>query len=108
MWDVFNSFSTACQQARGSDNRKIGSMSAIVLTAFFAFIALTAVTALADSALRWWSAFGLLNASGVATGVAPALLRGRRAEIVHGGFSGYGRATGARQPSQRCALRAAA
>lgn len=65
-------------------------MFALFLTAVFAIAAIAALAVLADSGLRWWSAFGMLRMrmkQGYAS--APA---GQRPHSLAEGSLGYARA----------------
>ena len=80
-------------------------MFAFVLIAAFALASLATVLVLADSGLRWWSAFGLLR-SRMKQGYA-SIGAGQRPVIVTGCASGFGRQMRAypaiRQVTQRAA-----
>ncbi len=64
-------------------------MFAIVLIAAFTLAGLATVVVLADSGLRWWSAFGMLRQR-MKQGYATAGV-GRRPAIVSGSANGFGR-----------------
>ena len=64
-------------------------MFATVLFAAFALASVATVLVLADSGLRWWSAFGLLRQR-MKQGYASAGV-GQRPAIVTGSANGFGR-----------------
>ena len=80
-------------------------MFAFVLIAAFALASLATVTVLADSGLRWWSAFGMLRQR-MKQGYASAGV-GQRPAIITGCANGFGRQARAyptiRQVTQRAA-----
>ncbi|QKG71197.1 hypothetical protein [Erythrobacter mangrovi] len=71
-------------------------MFALFLVALFALTAVAALGVLADSGLRWWSAFGQLRREVIRTAIV-APLPDLRPTISAGGCSGFGRG-GTRQP----------
>lgn len=79
-------------------------MFALVLFAFLGFLAIACLAVLADSALRWRSAYGALKRQmgdcERTSPQAPICVRNHNAQPA--------RALGSRQPIQRAALRAAA
>ena len=80
-------------------------MFATVLIAAFALASLATVLVLADSGLRWWSAFGLLRQrmkAGYATAGA-----GQRPAVVSGSGNGFGRQPRAYPVIRKVTLRAA-
>lgn len=80
-------------------------MFAIVLIAAFAFAAMATVLVLADSGLRWWSAFGILRQrmkAGYATAGA-----GQRPSVVSGNGNGFSRQPRAYPVIRQVTLRAA-
>ena len=64
-------------------------MFATVLIAAFALASVATVLVLADSGLRWWSAFGLLRQR-IKSGYATAGI-GQRPSIIGGEAIGFGR-----------------
>ena len=80
-------------------------MFAIVLTVAFTLASVATVLVLADSGLRWWSAFGTLRRR-MKQGYATAGV-GQRPAVVTGSANGFGRQAKAypviRQVSQRAA-----
>lgn len=65
-------------------------MFALFLVALFALAAIAALGVLADSGLRWWSAFGQLRREIRHEGVYAAL-PALRSPVVSGGCTGLGR-----------------
>ena len=80
-------------------------MFAFVLTVAFTLASVATVLVLADSGLRWWSAFGALRRR-MKQGYATAGV-GQRPAVVTGSANGFGRQAKAypviRQVSQRAA-----
>lgn len=67
-------------------------MFALFLVALIALAAIAALGVLADSGLRWWSAFGQLRREVARTATAVPLPDLRPA-MTSGGFTGFGRST---------------
>jgi hypothetical protein len=85
------------------------TMFAMLLIVLFALLGLASAIVLADSGLRWWSAFGRLRRQLDWAGnyALPASLV-TRPTTARGGFSGSGRVAMAHPRAARRALRAAA
>ena len=80
-------------------------MFALVLFAAFTLATLATVFVLADSGLRWWSAFGMLRQRmqrGYATSGT-----GQRPAIITGSANGFGRADRAYPVARKVTKRAA-
>ncbi|MEZ5679922.1 MAG: hypothetical protein R3E14_01350 [Erythrobacter sp.] len=65
-------------------------MFALFLIALVALTAVAAMAVLADSGLRWWSAFGQLRREVSRTAIV-APLPVLRSSVVSGGCAGFGR-----------------
>ena len=78
-------------------------MFALFLTAVFAIAAIAALAVLADSGLRWWSAFGQRRRRLKLPTEVEFCESGMRPAITHGGFTRPGRARPATRQSVRCA-----
>ena len=81
-------------------------MAAILLTALIALVGLAAMGSLADSGLRWWSAFGCLRQEMRGELVTQQRVAQLRYTITVGGCQGFERsalARGVRQSVRRAA-----
>ena len=79
-------------------------MFALFLTALVALTVVATLGVLADSGLRWWSAFGQLRREVARTAIV-APLPVLRSSVTSGNCSGFGRATA--RPAQAPISRAA-
>ena len=81
-------------------------MFAFVVLAAFILASLATVVVLADSGLRWWSAFGMLRRRRMQQNQAPGGM-GQRPAVITGNANGFGRQARAlpaiRQVTQRAA-----
>ena len=78
-------------------------MFALFLTAVFAAAAIAAVAVLADSGVRWWSAFGQLRHRLKLPTEIEKCESGMRPTITHGGFTRPGRTRPVTRQTVRCA-----